>query len=29
MLEDGGVYMEGNIDDFKNSTDPSISSFFK
>lgn len=29
MLEDGGVYMEGNVDDFKNSTDPSISSFFK
>jgi len=29
MLEDGCVYKEGNIDDFKNSTDPSISSFFK
>ena len=29
MLEDGAIYMEGSIDDFKNSTDPSISSFFK
>ncbi|MDO9614319.1 MAG: ATP-binding cassette domain-containing protein, partial [Bacteroidota bacterium] len=29
MLKDGGVYTEGNIDDFENSTDPLIKSFFK
>ncbi len=29
MLKDGGVYMEGNIDDYENSTDELIQSFFK
>jgi len=29
MLQDGEVYMEGNIDDFENSTDELIQSFFK
>ena len=29
MLKDGGVYMEGNIDEFENSTDELIQSFFK
>jgi len=29
MLKDGNVYMEGDIDDFENSTDPLILSFFK
>ncbi len=29
MLRDGAVYMEGNIDDFENSTDELIQSFFK
>jgi phospholipid/cholesterol/gamma-HCH transport system ATP-binding protein len=29
MLEDGSVYKEGTVEDFKNSTDPNISSFFK
>ncbi len=29
MLKDGEIYMEGNIDDFENSTDEVIQSFFK
>jgi phospholipid/cholesterol/gamma-HCH transport system ATP-binding protein len=29
MLQDGEVYMEGTIDDFENSTDETITSFFK
>jgi phospholipid/cholesterol/gamma-HCH transport system ATP-binding protein len=29
MLKDGGVYKEGKIDEFENSTDPVIASFFK
>ncbi|PIQ28922.1 MAG: ABC transporter ATP-binding protein [Bacteroidetes bacterium CG18_big_fil_WC_8_21_14_2_50_41_14] len=29
MLQDGEVYLEGNINDFENSTDPIIKSFFK
>jgi len=29
MLQDGETYMEGNIDDFENSTDELIQSFFK
>jgi phospholipid/cholesterol/gamma-HCH transport system ATP-binding protein len=29
MLEDGGVYKEGKVTEFKNSTDPLIKSFFK
>jgi phospholipid/cholesterol/gamma-HCH transport system ATP-binding protein len=29
MLQDGEVYMKGNIDDFENSTDETITSFFK
>ena len=29
MLQDGEVYLEGNIDDFEKSTDPLIQSFFK
>ncbi|MDP3916297.1 MAG: hypothetical protein Q8R96_21435 [Bacteroidota bacterium] len=29
MLKDGEVYTEGSIDDFENSTDPLIKSFFK
>lgn len=29
MLQDGVIYMEGNIDDFENSTDELIQSFFK
>jgi phospholipid/cholesterol/gamma-HCH transport system ATP-binding protein len=29
MLKDGEVYAEGEIDDFQNSTDPLIKSFFK
>jgi len=29
MLQDGEVYMEGTIDDFENSTDEIITSFFK
>ncbi len=29
MLQDGEVYMEGNLDDFENSTDELIQSFFK
>jgi phospholipid/cholesterol/gamma-HCH transport system ATP-binding protein len=29
MLQDGEVYMEGNIDEFENSTDELIQSFFK
>jgi len=29
MLQDGEIYMEGNIDDFENSTDELIQSFFK
>ena len=29
MLKDGEVYMEGNIDDFENSTDELIQSFFQ
>ncbi|MBU1367875.1 MAG: ATP-binding cassette domain-containing protein [Bacteroidetes bacterium] len=29
MLQDGEVYMEGDIDDFENSTDEMITSFFK
>jgi phospholipid/cholesterol/gamma-HCH transport system ATP-binding protein len=29
MLDDGGVYQEGKVEDFENSTDPLINSFFK
>jgi len=29
MLQDGEVYQEGKVEDFENSTDPIIKSFFK